>query len=436
MKSEIPKVLHPVCGKPMVRHVVDALNGAGIDRVVTVASTDTEALIGDALGDAAEIVVQQQQLGTGHAVLSTRDALMDAGTIVVVNGDLPAIAFDTVSAQLTHHRDSDAVMTILVADIPSPAGEGRLIFDDAGTPRTIVEEADADEATLAINTINVGLYCFEASWLWPNLAKVQASDSGEYYLPDLIGLAYGDGQKTAAYNLTDITEAIGVNTRVQLAYVEQVIRERVRTRWMLDGVTMPDPATVYVDSSVTIGRDSVVMPNTHLLGKTTIGARATIGPNTVVTDSKIGDDCEVVASVVEESVLEESVEVGPYSHLRQGTYIESGVHVGNYVEVKQSRLGKGTKAGHFSYLGDADIGADVNIGAGTVTVNYDGVDKQPTKIGDGAFIGSGSMLVAPVTLGKNAWTGAGAVVTNDVPADTVAVGVPARHRSKRKDNSG
>ena len=317
-------------------------------------------------------------------------------------------------------------MTMLVTESDSPRGFGRVVRDEQGFVRAIVEEADATPEELAIRLLNVGVYAFEAAWLWDALRRVPLSPKGEYYITALVELAVRDGLDVQALTLADPDESIGVNTRVHLAEAAAAMQRRINTRWMLAGVTLLDPLTTYIEPEVLIGPDTVVWPNTHLRGATTIGQECEIGPNTYILDTQIGNRCKVFASVLEHALVEDEVDIGPFGHLRKGAHLARGVHMGNFGEVKNSYLGPGSKMGHFSYLGDATLGANVNVGAGTITCNYDGVNKNPTTIGDNAFIGSDTMLVAPLTLGENARTGAGAVVTKDIPPNSLAVGIPAR----------
>ena len=437
IKSSVPKVLHKVCGKEMIRYVVDSLNLAGIDRVVVVVSPSDHDAINTVLGDSVKYAIQEAQLGTGDALMSAQRALGTANNIVVVNGDLPAIRTSTLNAQIQHHIEQSADLTLLAAQIERPDGEGRLVLrQNDGRPDRVVEEVDADQEILGIKTVNVGVYCFQSTWLWPNLSKIRPAGEGERYLPELVQIASTNGDLTASFCLQDPSEAVGVNNRVQLAAAESVLQNRIREEWMLDGVTMPDPATVYIDSVAKLQPDTTIKPNTHVTGSTTIGRGSVIGPNSMIHNSQIGIHCTVLASIIEESTLEDQVSVGPYSHVRAGTYLKTDVHIGNYVEIKASRLGRGTKSGHFSYIGDAEIGRDVNIGAGTITANYDGKKKLRTIIDDGAFIGSDSVLVAPVSVGNSASTGAGAVVTKDVPPNTRVAGVPAKPMLKGKEEKG
>ncbi len=299
--------------------------------------------------------------------------------------------------------------------------------------QAIVEEASATDEQLSIHELNVGAYCFSANWLWDALHKIKISPKGEYYLTDAVGLAVEAGETVQALVCENKVETIGINNRIHLSEVEAAMRLRINQVHMLAGVTIVDPAVTYIEPGISIGRDSVIWPNTYLRGKTVIGEGCIIGPNTVAVDLTVGDFCEIQAAVMEGAVVEDNVGVGPFARLRKGAHLCKGVHMGNFGEVKDSTLGAGTKMGHFSYIGNASIGEDVNIGAGTVTCNYDGVRKNPTEIGEGVFIGSDTMLVAPVKLGAHSRTGAGAVVTKDVEPDTLVVGVPARPIKKMKE---
>jgi bifunctional UDP-N-acetylglucosamine pyrophosphorylase/glucosamine-1-phosphate N-acetyltransferase len=308
---------------------------------------------------------------------------------------------------------------------------GRVIRDGAGNVAEVVEDAHLTAEQKAIREINLGAYCFRADWLWESLPKVKPSPKGEYYLTDLVAMAAREGG-AAALTVEDEEEWIGINTRAHLAEAETALRRRINRRWMEAGVGMQDPAAAYVSLDAEIGEETLLLPNTHLEGKTVIGRGCIIGPNAIVRRSTVGDRCRVECSVLEDATLEEDVSVGPFGHLRTGAHLERGVHMGNFGEVKNSRLGAGAKMGHFSYLGDAGVGAGANIGAGTITCNFDGKQKHRTEIGQGAFIGSDSMLVAPVRIGKGAKTGAGSVVTHDVPEGGVVVGVPARPLKRKR----
>jgi bifunctional UDP-N-acetylglucosamine pyrophosphorylase/glucosamine-1-phosphate N-acetyltransferase len=349
---------------------------------------------------------------------------------------MPLLRPKTLRQLVDLQRRSKGVLTLLTAQTDTPRGFGRIVRDAAGEVTAIVEEAAAGTEQLRLREVNLGAYCFRAEWLWPALPRLPLSSKGEYYLTDLVAMAVEEGKSVGLAIADDLDEAIGVNTREHLAEAEAALRRRIQSRWMLAGVTLQDPASTYIGPEVNLGADTVVLANTHLEGKTSVGTGCRLGPNTRIRDSVLGDGCTVEDSVLEGARLDEQVEVGPFAHLRPGAHLMRGVHLGNFGEVKDSTLGPGTKMGHFSYVGNAEIGAQVNIGAGTITCNFDGEQKHPTTIGDGAFIGSDTMLVAPVKVGKGARTGAGAVVTRDVPDDSVAVGIPARVIRKLKGSHG
>jgi len=416
----------------MVRLVVSTARRAGLDPVVVVVPPEAEG-IRQAVDHDVTFAVQERPLGSGDALARARSAAGRAETVVVLSGDVPLVRSETIQAMVESHGETGACVTLLSAVVDDPGALGRVLRDDRGRVTAVAEVDGAPPEVLAVREINGGVYAFHGPWLWDNVGRLAPSPSGEVYLTDLVALAVSQGRPVEALQVEDPEELLGVNDRVHLARAEGILRRRIRQRWLLAGVTMPDPATVYIDPSARLGRDTVIMPNTHILGDTRIGDRCEIGPNAIVRDSRIGDDCRIVSSVVEGSRLEEAVDVGPFSHIRPGSLLQRGVHVGNFAEVKKSRLGPNTKMGHFSYVGDADVGENVNIGAGTVTCNFDGVRKHRTRIGDGAFIGSDSMLVAPVTIGEGASTGAGSVVIQDVPPGAVVVGVPARLLRPRRE---
>lgn len=431
MKSRLSKVLHTIAGREMLRYAVDAVWGAGFERPILVVGHGAEG-VRELIGSSVAYAEQQEQLGTGHALLQAKSLMRaDIQQVLAINGDLPLIRPETLREVMSHHLATDATLTVLTHGGANPEGLGRVVRNGAGRVIGIVEEAEAGVKERGISELNSGVYCLRANWLWPHLEALPRSASGEYYLTDLIARAVNEGQRVEAVPLEHPEEALGINTRVHLAQAEAIVRQRIRERLMLSGVTIADPPSTFVDADVEIGEDTVILPHTTISGRSRIGRDCRIGPGTIVTDSIIGDGCVIRASMIEESTLEDEVDMGPFSHLRPGSYICTHVHIGNYVEIKKSRLGRDTQVGHFSYIGDAALGERVNIGAGTVTCNFDGVAKHQTIIGDDVFIGSDSMLVAPVTIGDRAATGAGSVVTKDVPPDKLALGVPARIRSKR-----
>jgi bifunctional UDP-N-acetylglucosamine pyrophosphorylase/glucosamine-1-phosphate N-acetyltransferase len=426
MKSAIPKVLHPLAGRPMIAWSVEACEFA-VARVPFVVLGPELTDLPPELGLEINVIIQEDRLGTGHAVMQAEKALRSsADCILVTYADLPLLRGETLKKLVDRQLDTSAPFTMLTAQSTQSRGFGRIERDGDGRIRAIIEEAHATRAQKSLTELNAGAYCFDAGWLWENLPGVPASPKGEYYLTDLVGVASAKGLTIESVSIQSEDEMIGVNDRIHLAEAEGAMRMRILQQWMLEGVTVSDPASTYVGPDVQLGQDTVVFPNTHLEGRTVIGGACEIGPNTVIRDSTIGGDCRVFASVVEGATLEDQVRIGPFAHLRKGAYLEQGVHMGNFGEVKNSRLGKGAKMGHFSYIGDATVGSEVNIGAGVITCNYDGEEKHRTEIGENAFIGSDTMLVAPVRIGKGARTGAGSVVTKDVPDGSVAVGVPAR----------
>ena len=431
MRSRIPKALHLVCGREMVSLTLSAAREAGIKHAVVVTPPD-DARFRAALGDAALYATQPQPLGTADALLRARSALNGVDNIVVLYGDTPLIKPRTIADMMRRHDESEASVTLLTSSAVNPDGMGRIARDADGNITAIVEQEYADDKTLAIREVNSGFYCFLAAWLWQNLERLPPSPKGETLLTDLIQAAASQGAGVASVSSDDPNEALGVNNRIQLAEAEAAMRRRIRERWMLAGVAMPDPSSVYIDFDVTLGQDTIVMPNTHIRGRTRIGDGCEIGPNAIINNAVIGDGCAVVSSVIGDSTLEDGVDVGPFSNIRGVSHIESGVRIGTSAEIKSSRLGRQTKMGHFSYVGDADLGARVNIGAGAITCNFDGVAKHRTTIGRDAFIGSGTMLVAPVEVGEGAATGTGSVVTRDVAAGAFVAGMPARKVPARK----
>jgi bifunctional UDP-N-acetylglucosamine pyrophosphorylase/glucosamine-1-phosphate N-acetyltransferase len=440
MNSSTPKVLHKLAGKPLIQYALQAAAGASDDLPVVVIGHGADA-VRQEVGGAARFAIQEQQLGTAHALLSAETLLQDqqelAGTdlVLVTTADMPLFRTETLRRIVELQKNNPGPISMLTAVSNDARGFGRVLRSSNGQVQAVVEEAQATPEQLALRELNVSVYCFSAAWLWPALRRVPISPKGEYYLTDVVGLAVGDGLAVNALLLDDPDEAMGINTRIHLAQAEEILRRRINETWMLAGVTMVDPRTTYIEPGVTIGRDTVIWPNTYLQGKTVIGEGCTLGPNTILRDTRLGQDCTVLASLLESAVLEDHVEMGPFGRLRPGAHLAEGVHLGNFGEVKNSYLGPGVKMGHFSYIGDATIGPNVNIGAGTITCNFDGKKKNKTKIGADAFIGSDTMLVAPVEIGEGAITGAGAVVTHDVPPHTLVVGVPARPLRKL-DESG
>jgi bifunctional UDP-N-acetylglucosamine pyrophosphorylase / glucosamine-1-phosphate N-acetyltransferase len=431
MKSNLPKVLHPLAGKALIRYSLDIVKGIGSQKPILVIGRDAEAVEKTIKGE-AEFVIQLKRLGTADAVRSARKKAEGSSDLVlIIYGDMPLLRKQSLEQLVEKQKSNSGPLTIATMHLEDSHGFGRIVREN-GEIKEIVEEAQATSEQKEIKELNVGAYCVSSRWLWKALEKIPVSPKGEYYLTDLVSLASGERTHVEAIQIEDPEEAIGINNRVHLAEAEAILRKRINNNWMLAGVTIVDPTRTYIEADVQIGRDTVILPNTHLRGKTVIGENCEIGPDSIITSTQIGDSCKVLASVLDYAVLEDHVSMGPYCHLRKGAHLSKGVHMGNFGEVKESILGEGTKVGHFSYIGNATIGKNVNIGAGTITCNFDGKAKHPTEIGDDVFIGSDTMLVAPVKIGKRARTGAGSVVTKDVPEDTVVVGVPARHLRKVK----
>jgi len=423
-------VLHPIAGKPMVWYALQAVSGLVDLPPLLVVGYREDAVI-EAVGKGVESVLQSEQLGTGHAVTVAQAKLEgQADTILVTFADMPFIRQQTLQKLLELHKKSNnpVTMTSFIGD--EARGFGRVVRDEVGHVIAIVEQADATPEQLAIREYNVSAYCFDAEWLWPALQHIPVSAKGEYYLTDVVSLAVESGFAVESLVLDDPTEGIGLNNRVHLAAAEKVMRRRINEAWMLAGVTLINPNVTYIEADVTIGQDTVIYPNSYLRGNTVVGADCEIGPDTTLIDTQVGDHVRLIASLLEGAQVADQVTMGPYCHLRKDAILAEGVHLGNFGEVKDSYIGRNTKMGHFSYIGNAKIGQNVNIGAGTITCNYDGEKKNLTEIGDDVFIGSDTMLVAPVKIGDRSKTGAGAVVTRDVPPDTLVIGVPAKEKGK------
>lgn len=426
MKSARPKVLHPLGGKPLLKWSVEACRTA-IDRDPIVIIGPEGDAIQELLGPKCRFVIQEQRLGTGHALQQADSVLQnEADIVLVMNADMPLIRADSLTRLVECQREHKGPMTMLTGDSIRSRGFGRVYRNDLGSVVAIIEEVHATPDQRQITELNLGAYAFQGEWLWDHLGQLPISPKGEYYITDLVALAVAQKLDVASVLVEDDAEMIGINTRAHLAEAETTLRDQITQSWMAEGVTMLDPATIYIGPEVEIGQDTVLLPNTHLEGNTRIGEGCTVGPNTIIRETTVGDRCHIESSVLEGAVLEEQVEIGPFAHLRKGAYLCRGVHMGNFGEVKNSRLEAGVKLGHFSYIGDAHIGAETNVGAGTITCNFDGENKNRTEIGEGAFIGSDTMLVAPLKIGDHARTGAGSVVTRDVPDHAMAVGVPAR----------
>jgi bifunctional UDP-N-acetylglucosamine pyrophosphorylase / glucosamine-1-phosphate N-acetyltransferase len=434
MKSAIPKVLHPLLGRPMIEYPLEAVKDAVSERPVIIIGHGSEA-VKKTVGDRTDYALQKELLGTGDAVNAAR-SLLEGKTdlVLVVNADLPMLKSESIKKLVDLQKNNPGPLSLLTFMGDESRGFARIGRSSEGNVAAIIEEKAATQEQLTIKEFNVGIYCFSSQWLWDNLKNIKLSPVGEYYLTDLIRMAADQNLPVKAIALQDPVEAMGINNRIHLAEAESILRKRGNEERMLSGVSILDPERVTIEKSVTIGKDTQLLPDTYLRGNTVIGEGCEIGPNTIITDSKIGDRCKILMSVLEGAVLEDEVSIGPFARLRKGAHLGNGVHMGNFGEIKNSTLARGVKMGHFSYIGDADIGENANIGAGVVTCNFDGEKKNRTEIGANAFIGSDTMLRAPVKIGDGAYTGAGSVVTHDVPAHTIVAGVPARPIRKEKAN--
>jgi bifunctional UDP-N-acetylglucosamine pyrophosphorylase / glucosamine-1-phosphate N-acetyltransferase len=445
MRSGTPKVLHPLCGRPMVLHVVDALAELPLERIVVVvghaAEWVTKTLHDQLVTEVpVEFVEQRVQRGTGDAVsvaLTVFDDLDAEDDILVLPGDAPLVRAETIARLATEHRLQDAAASILTATVGEPDGLGRVVRGKDGRVAAVVEHADATDEEREITEINTSIYCFRRGLLAPTLRRLSPENaSGEYYLTDAIAVLRDAGHKVIALETEDPGEAIMVNDRVQLADAEAELRRRINRVWMRAGVTMVDPARTYIDATVELETDVRLLPGTILEGRTVVGAGSVVGPDCRLTDVVVGEGVHISNTVARECEIGDECEVGPYAFVRPGTRLATGVKVGTYVEIKNSEIGEGTKVPHLSYVGDADIGTGVNLGASTITANYDGESKHRTKIGDGVHTGVHTSLVAPVEIGDDADTGAGSVVTHDVAPGRHVRGIPARDtRPTREDGS-
>jgi bifunctional UDP-N-acetylglucosamine pyrophosphorylase/glucosamine-1-phosphate N-acetyltransferase len=423
MRSSTPKMLHAVCGRPMVAWPILAAREAGAGRVAAIVSPGRDISAG--LPDGVETVEQLQPDGTGGAIRAALGLIEEAETVLVLSGDVPLISADTIAALLAAHESSDAAATMLTIELDDPASYGRVVRTGDGSVEKVVEAkaaGDADASQLAIREINAGTYVFDAKPLATALAGLSNDNAqGEYYLPDVFTSLRAAGLSVAAHLADDLAVTMGVNNRVDLAAVEAEARRRLLEAHMLAGVTVVDPASTWVDAGVEIGKDARIEPGTSLLGATAVGAHTVVGPHTTVLDCEIGAEAAVVRSHVEGSKIGDGAAVGPFAYLRPGTVMDAGSKAGASVEIKNSHIGKGAKVPHLSYVGDADIGAGSNLGAGTITANYDGFRKNRTTVGRDVRIGVDTMLIAPVEVGDSAYTGAGAVIKDDVPEGALAV---------------
>jgi len=430
MRSTRPKVLHQICGRPLIDFPVAACRALGAPLVMVVGRAADEVR-GAVPGPDVSFVEQKERLGTGHAVLQARGACPDSGTVLVLPGDMPLLTAETLRRLVDHHRATGAAATILSAVVDDPTGYGRVVRD-GDRPTGIVEHRDATPAQRAIREIGTSVYCFDALRFWPALGQITPqNDQGEYYLTDAVGILHAAGHRIEAVQVLEADEGLGINDQKQLAHVAAALRRRTLDRLMADGVTVIDPATTYVDAGVQVGAETVLYPGVILEGATAIGSGCMIGTGCQVVGSRLADGVKLKPySVLYDSVVEAGAELGPFCHLRPASHVGEGAKIGNFVELKKSRIGKGTKVPHLSYVGDATVGDRTNIGAGTITCNYDGATKSETVIGEGTFIGSNSILVAPISVGDGAYVAAGSVITKNVPADALAV---ARGRQEMRE---
>jgi bifunctional UDP-N-acetylglucosamine pyrophosphorylase/glucosamine-1-phosphate N-acetyltransferase len=431
MKSKLYKVLHSVCGKPMVEHVVDHIQSLGAERIVTIVGHGAE-MVQEQLGERSEYALQEEQLGTAHAVLQA-DAVLGSleGTTLVICGDTPLIRPETIQALLQHHQETNAKATILTGIPEDPTGYGRIIRNIEGHVERIVEQKDASKEQQLVKEINSGTYCFDNKSLF-NALKLVKNDNvqGEYYLPDVIEILKQQGDIVSAYATADFEETLGVNDRVALSQAESIMRSRIVEKHMRNGVTIINPTNTYISADVVIGSDTVLQPGVMIEGSSEIGEDCMIGPNSHIVDSKIGDRTTIHSSVVTKSVVGTDTAVGPFAHIRPDSEIGNEAKIGNFVEIKKTKLGNQSKVSHLSYIGDAEVGERVNIGCGTITVNYDGKNKFLTTIEDDSFVGCNSNLVAPVTIGEGAYVAAGSTITKNVPAQALSIG---RARQENKE---
>lgn len=431
MKSKLYKVLHPILGKPMISYVLHALKPSSVDTMVTIVGHGAEEVMSQ-IGDKSRFVVQEEQLGTAHAVLQAEPLLKDKqGTTIVVCGDTPLITGETFEQLFTYHESLQSKATILTTKVENPTGYGRVLRSENLDVERIVEHKDATDEEKRVNEINTGTYCFDNEALFAALAKVDNNNSQqEYYLPDVIEILKAEGEKVTAFMTENEDETIGINDRVALANAEKVMRTRVNENHLRNGVTIIDPDTTYIGPEVTIEQDVTIQPGTMILGETTIGTGTFIGANSEIENCIIGNDSVIRQSVVKDSKIGNKANIGPFAHIRPETSVGDRARVGNFVEVKKSEVGADTKVSHLSYIGDATLGKNINIGCGTVTVNFDGVRKHQTIIEDDAFIGCNTNLIAPITVGEGALVAAGSTITDDVPKDALAI---ARAKQSSKE---
>lgn len=432
MKSKLYKVLHPVAGRPMIQHVISQLNKAELDELITVVGFGAEKVT-ETVGDQCKFVIQEEQLGTGHAVQQAEDLLKNKeGTTIVVCGDTPLITSETYESLLNYHEKEGSKATILTATAPNPTGYGRVIRNENNQVEKIVEHKDASENELQINEINTGTYCFDNQALFAALKQVSNDNAqGEYYLPDVIEILRNESQKVGAYLTPNFEETLGINDRVALSQAEQIMKKRINEYHMQNGVTIIDPANTYISPDVAIEQDVIIYPNSIITGESRIGTDSIIGPHTEITNCIIAEASVIRHSVIHDSEIGAEADVGPFAYIRPESSTGKKVKVGPFVEIKKTTIDDDSKVSHLSYLGDAEVGKNVNVGCGTITVNYNGKDKHVTTIEDDAFIGCNSNLIAPVSIGEGSYVAAGSTITKDVPEDSLSIA-----RSKQANKQG
>lgn len=432
MKSKLYKVLHPVCGKPMVEHIMNRVEETQPQEIITIVGHGADK-VKEQLGERSQYALQAEQLGTGHAVLQAEPFLKGKqGTTLVISGDTPLLTAATLNNLFEYHQGKNASATILTANAADPTGYGRIIRDHVGIVEKIVEQKDASPEEARVTEINTGTYCFDNELLFDALSKLDTDNAqGEYYLTDIVEILKNEGKIVAAYQTEDYDESLGVNDRVALAEANRIMRSRINHQHMVNGVSLIDPAGTYIDAGVTIGAETVIEPGVYLKGNTTIGENCLITAQSQIVDSTIESDVTIKTSVVEESIVKSGADVGPYAHLRPKAEIAEGAHIGNFVEIKNAQIGENTKVGHLTYVGDATLGKEINVGCGVVFVNYDGKNKFRTNVGDHSFIGSNANLIAPLEIAENTSIAAGSTITYDVPEYAMAI---ARARQTNKDD--
>jgi len=434
MRSELPKVLHQVAGKPLVLYIVEAVKAAGIENITLVVGHGREQVERSLVGLDLNFAVQAEQLGTGHALMQAANHINPQDTLLVLAGDTPLLHQEILRQILEFHAREKADATVLTCELEHPYGYGRVIREADGSFARIVEEKDANPVERLVKEINSGIYCFQAGAAFATLKGIKTNNAqGEYYLTEVLEILKKDGKKVLPLLLEAEEDIYGINDRIQLAYAEKIMRQRKNRALMQSGVTLIDPASTFIDNEVEIGSDTIILPFTMIEGKTVIGSDCQIGPNTRINDSRLGNGVVVENSRIKEAIVGDKCTIGPFAYLRPEANLAAGVKVGDFVEIKKSQIGEGSKVPHLSYVGDAFIGKDVNVGAGTITCNYDGKKKSVTVLEDGVFIGSNTNLVAPVTIGQNSITGAGSTISRNVPPDTLAVErAEQKHLKRRK----